>query len=36
MYVFVTVILVVLIAGLFGAGFAFGCKLPTSGESETG
>ena len=31
-YVFVTLLLAVLIGGLLGAGFAFGCKLPDTDE----
>jgi hypothetical protein len=33
-YVFVTLLLAVLIGGLLGAGFAFGCKLPEPDEQE--
>jgi len=33
-YVFVTLLLAVLIGGLIGAGFAFGCKLPDTDEQE--
>lgn len=33
-YVFVTLLLAVLIGGLLGAGFAFGCKMPDDDERE--
>ena len=33
-YVFVTLLLAVLIGGLLGAGFAFGCKMPDPDDRE--
>lgn len=33
-YVFVTLLLAVLIGGLLGAGFAFGCKMPDADDQD--
>ena len=35
-YILLTLLLAVLIGGLFGAGYAFGCRLPELDEKDAG